>query len=402
MISTETEKEHFYLAERTRKIKGSGIRKAFDMASQLKDVIHLGLGEPDFNAPEELKILLKIAVDDGYSHYTPNAGFLDFRMVLAEKLKEENNIVYDPASEIMVTVGAMNAIHLATLSIIDPGDEVIIQDPSFVGFEPCIIMCGGVPIKVPLREEFDFEMQIEDLEAKITDKTKAIIINSPHNPTGAVLPRETIEKIADIALKNDIFIIADEVYEKLVYDGREHVSIASLPGMKDRTLTVQSFSKTFCICGWRMGYAAGPVPLINEMIKFQQFDSVHPPAPIQKAVLFYLKRSKEFVDYVKKIYIARRDYMVERLNSIGDVSCVKPHGAFYIFLNIKQLECTSEEFARFLLERYRVVTIPGSALGEAGEGYIRICLTVPIEQIQVACVRLEKAVEQVLKNGGVD
>lgn len=401
MISIETGKEHFYIAERTKKIKESGIRKAFDMVSQLKDVIHLGLGEPDFNAPEELKMLLKMAVDDGYSHYTPNAGFLDFRMVLAEKLEDENDIKYDPEKEIMITVGAMNAIHLAILSIVNPGDEVIIQDPSFVGFEPCILMAGGVPVKVPLKEEFDFEIQIEDIEAKITDKTKAMIINTPHNPTGAVLPRETIEKIADLSLKNDIFIIADEVYEKLVYDGREHVSMASLPGMKERTLTVHSFSKTFCICGWRVGYAAGPAPLINQMIKFQQFDSVHPPAPIQKAVLFYLKRSKEFIDYVKKVYIARRDCMFDRLNSIEEVSCIKPHGAFYIFLNIKQLGCTSEEFARFLLEKYRVVTIPGSALGDAGEGYIRICLTVPIEQIQVACVRLEKAVRQVLKDGGV-
>ncbi|MCD4785902.1 MAG: pyridoxal phosphate-dependent aminotransferase [Candidatus Eremiobacteraeota bacterium] len=402
MISTEAKKEHFYIAERTKKIKGSGIRKAFDMASQLKDAIHLGLGEPDFNAPEELKMLLKMAVDEGYDHYTPNAGFLDFRTVLAEKLEEENGIEYDPEKEIMVTVGAMNAIHLAILSIVNPGDEVIMQDPSFVGFEPCILMAGGVPVKVALREEFDFEVQIEDIEAKITDKTKMLILNTPHNPTGAVIPRQTIEKIADLALRNDIFIIADEVYEKLIYDGREHVSIASLPGMKERTLTVHSFSKTFCICGWRIGYAAGPIPLINEMIKFQQFDSVHPPAPIQKAVLFYLSRSNEFVDYVKKVYVSRRDYMVDRLNSIDDVSCIKPHGAFYIFLNIKQLECTSGEFARFLLEKYRVVTIPGTALGDAGEGYIRICLTVPIEQLEVACIRIEKAVKQVLRNGGVE
>jgi len=396
-LMTVTKEEFlFQISDRAKQIQGSGIRKAFDMASQMKDAIHLGLGEPDFEAPAELKTLLKMAVDEGFSHYTPNAGFLDFRCVLAEKLEEENGLVYDPDTEIMGSVGAMNAMHLAVLSLVNPGDEVIIQDPAFVGFEPAILMAGGVPVKVALKEENEFEILPEDIEARITEKTKVIIINSPHNPTGAVLQRDALEKIAELAVQHNLFVIADEVYEKLVYDGREHISIATLPGMKQRTLTVQSFSKTYSICGWRLGYAAGPAALINEMIKFQQFDSVHPPAPMQKAVMFFIRRSKEFIDYVKKIYVARRDYMVDRLNIIDGISCVRPHGAFYIFLNIKKLGITSKEFSRILLEKYRVVTIPGSALGGAGEGYVRICLTVPIEKIQVACMRIEEAVLEIL------
>lgn len=392
MSSTETE-ILFEPANRAKQIKGSGIRKAFDMANQMKDVIHLGLGEPDFEAPEELKMLLKMAVDEGYSHYTPNAGFMDFRSVLAEKLEQENNLQYDPATEIITTVGAMNAIQLAALSMINPGDEVILQDPAFVGFEPCIIMTGGIPVKVPLKEENEFELDPDDVKAKITDKTKAIIINSPHNPTGAVICEEKMRALAELAVKHNLYVIADEVYEKLIYDDRKHISMASLPGMKERTLTVHSFSKTYCICGWRVGFAGGPAPWINQMTKFQQFASVHPPAPVQKAVMFFLKRSKEFIDYMKKIYVARRDYMVDRLNMIDDISCIRPHGAFYIFLNIKKLGCTSQEFADFLLQKYRIVTIPGSVLGDAGEGYIRICLTIPIEQIQIACIRIEQAVK---------
>lgn len=400
-MTTTEEKRTDFLSNRSKNIKGSGIRKAFDMAASLKDVIHLGLGEPDFEAPEELKMLVKMALDEGFSHYTPNAGYLDFREMVSEKLANENDLHYNPATEIIATVGAMNAIHLAVLTLVNPGDEVIIQDPAFVGFEPCIIMAGGIPVKIPLKEEHNFELQPEDLEAKITSKTKLIIINTPHNPTGAVLSEETLIRIAQIAIENNIFIIADEVYEKLVYDNKKHISIAGLPGMKERTLFVTSFSKTYCICGWRIGYAAGPAELINEMVKFQQFDSVHPPAPMQKAAMFFINRSKEFVDYMKKIYTARRDYMTDRLNKINGLSCIRPSGAFYIFLNIKKLGWSSEDFAQFLLEKYRVVTIPGSVLGEAGEGYIRICLTVPIEKIQIACIRIEKAAADVLSGAAV-
>jgi aspartate/methionine/tyrosine aminotransferase len=203
-----------------------------------------------------------------------------------------------------------------------------------------------------------------------------------------------VEEIARIAVSRDLFVISDEVYEKLIYDGREHVSFASLPGMKERTLTVMSYSKTFCICGWRIGYAAGPAFLVNNMVKFQQFNSVHPPAPMQKAVLFYMNRAGEFMECIRKIYLARRDYMVDLLNQIKEIHCPRPSGAFYLFVNIKSLGCTSDEFARFLLQDYRIISIPGSAFGPSGEGYIRLCLTVPIEKLQVACLRIEKAIPQ--------
>ncbi|MFP4496872.1 MAG: pyridoxal phosphate-dependent aminotransferase [Vulcanimicrobiota bacterium] len=393
MTKTSTNKKDF-LAERTRIVKSSGIRKAFDMVESMKDVIHLGIGEPDFEAPEELKMLMKMAVDEGYSHYTPNAGYPDLRDVIAEKLKTENNLDYDPKTEVMATVGAMNAIHLAILCLIGPGDEAIIQNPAFVGFEPCIQMAGGRAVHVQLREEFEFRLQAEDVEKSITENTKLLIVNSPQNPTGSVLRGEDLKKIAEIAKKHNLFVISDEAYEKLVYDGIKHISIASLPGMKERTLTVMSFSKTYSICGWRIGFAAGPPGLLTNMIKFQQFDAVHPAAPVQKAAMFYLKRSQEYVEYMKKIYVSRRDYMVERLNQIGGVSCVKPEGAFYLFLNIKKLGIKSEEFSKYLLEEFRIVTIPGSALGKYGEGYIRICLTVPTEQLQIAAMRIEQAVQR--------
>lgn len=389
----------FKLSDRALNIKGSGIRKAFDMAANMKDVINLGLGEPDFEAPEELKMLLKMAVDGGYSHYTPNAGFQDFRAILSEKLKTDNQLEYDPDTQIISTAGAMNAIHLALLALVNPGDEVIIQDPCFVGFEPSILLAGGVPVKVPLFEENRFSLNPDEVKKRITPKTRVMIINSPHNPTGSVIPEEDMKQLARIARENNIFVISDEVYEKLVYDDHKHVSIAKMEGMKERTLTVMSFSKTYAICGWRIGYAAGPEKLIHNMVKFQQFDAVHPPAPVQKAVLFYIRRSREFVDFMKKIYVARRDFMVDRLNRIEEIKCFRPAGAFYIFLNIKNLGCTSQELADFLLNEYRIVTIPGSAFGEAGEGYIRICITVPIEQLQVACIRFEQAIQRISRQG---
>ncbi len=390
-------KQMLRLSDRAKIIKESGIRKAFEMAGDMKDVIHLGLGEPDFGAPEELKTLLKMAVDEGFSHYTPNSGFFDLRSVLSDKLRDENRIDYDPATEIMVTVGAMNAINLAMLCLVNPGDEVIIQDPAFVGFEPCTQMCGGVAVGVPLREDRQFRIDPADIRERITSRTRLLVINNPHNPTGAVLDPKDLEEIASIAREYDLFVLSDEVYEKLIYDGLEHTSMASLEGMKERTLTVMSFSKTFCICGWRIGFCAGPALLIRNMVKMQQSSSVHPAAPMQKAVMFYLNRSGEFVEYIKKAYTARRDYMTGLINQIEGIHCLKPQSAFYLFVNIKQLGCTSMEFSQLLLQEYRVITIPGSAFGPGGEGYIRICITVPVEKLQVACMRIEQAVRRFLK-----
>jgi len=385
------------LSHRMDQIKGSGIRKAFELAARLKDVIHLGLGEPDFDPPSKLKEYLKKSVDEGFSHYTLNSGLDELRSLLAEYLKREHNLNYDPSSEIMVTVGGMNGIHLALMSIVNLEDEVIIQDPSFVGFEPAIIMAGGRAVHVPLYEENSFRIQAEDIEKHITDKTRGIILNTPHNPTGAVLSKQDLEDISQVIKKHNLFVISDEAYERLVFDGKHHISIASLPDMKDRTIVVMSFSKTFAICGWRIGFVAAPSHIIQSMIKLQQFDSVHPAAPIQKAICHLLRERKlpTEISAMLEEFQKRRDFMVKGLNSIDGISCVKPEGAFYLFVNIKKLNVTSSYFSDFLLKQYHIVTVPGDVFGKYGEGYIRICLTVPVEKLKVALERIKEAVKQI-------
>ncbi len=385
-----------FLSERVQRIGASGIRKAFDLAnkSRLDDLISLGLGEPDFDTPAYVKDAAKRAIDEGFNRYTANAGIPELREAIADKLQRDNGIRYDPQSEIIVTVGAINAIHLAILAIINPGDEVLLPDPFFVAFEPCVIMAGGRAVHVQLHEENDFRLRAEDLEGHITEKTKMIIANTPHNPTGAVLTRSDLEAVAEVAQRHDLFVLSDEVYEKLVYDGARHISMASLPEMRERTVTIHSFSKAWCMCGWRIGYAAAPARIIEQMVKLQQFNSVHAPSYAQRAALVALTGPQDFMTTMRAEFDRRRRYLVERINQIEGLSCREPLGCFYAFPNIKQLGRPSQDVAALLLTHGRVVTVPGSALGTFGEGYLRLSYTVPMERLQVALDRIESTVRR--------
>ncbi|MEM4700056.1 MAG: pyridoxal phosphate-dependent aminotransferase [Candidatus Nezhaarchaeales archaeon] len=384
------------LSERTRLIRPSGIRRLFDLAQRTPGLISLGIGEPDLDTPSHVKDAAKRALDEGYTHYTPNAGFYDLREAIAEKLRSENSIEVSPDEVIVTGGGGTGALMLAALCLIDPGDEVIIPDPGFVVYEAVVLMAGGRPVYVPVLEENEYRMLPEEVEARVTPRTKAIIVNTPSNPTGGVMEGSDLEGIAEVAIKHNLYVISDEVYEKFVYDGHRHVSLASLPGMRERTVTVNSFSKTYAMTGWRIGYAAAPKDIVDEMVKLQQFTMVHAPAASQRAALAALRGPQDFVRDMVKEYDRRRRFIVDRLNSIPGLSCLRPRGAFYLFLNIKKLGMSSEEAALRLLERAGVVTVPGSAFGPHGEGYLRISYARPIEQLSEACDRIERAVRELV------
>jgi aminotransferase len=386
-----------YLSERVLKIGSSGIRRAFDLAkkSRIEDLISLGLGEPDFDTPAFVKDAAKRAIDEGFNRYTANAGIPELREAVARKLAFENQVSYDPESEIIITVGAINAIHLAILATINPGDEVLLPDPYFVAFEPCVIMAGGRAVHVPLREENDFRLRAEDLVPHITPRTKMVIVNTPHNPTGAVLGRADLEAIAAVACEHQLFVLSDEVYEKLVYAPATHVSMASLPNMRERTVTIHSFSKAWCMCGWRIGYAAAPARIVEQMVKLQQFNSVHAPSYAQRAALAALQGPQDFLATMAAEFDRRRRFMVGRVNAIEGLSCREPLGCFYVFPNIKALGVSSQEASRLLLTEGKVVTVPGSALGTSGEGYLRLSYTVPLDRLEVAMDRIEATVKKI-------
>lgn len=378
-----------FLSERVLMIGSSGIRKAFDLASRSKieDLISLGLGEPDLDTPPHVKEAAKQAIDEGFNRYTANAGIVELREAVAEKLSRENGVAYDPLSEIIITVGAINAIHLAILSIINPEDEVLLPDPFFVAFEPCVIMAGGRAVHVPLREEHGFRLQVSDLERHVTPRSKLLIVNTPHNPTGAVLSRPELEEIAGFARRHNLMVLSDEVYEKLIYD-QAHTSIASLQGMRERTVTIHSFSKAWCMCGWRIGFAAAPARIVDQMVKLQQFNSVHAPSYAQRAALAALRGPRDFIDEMRAEFTRRRRLVVDGINAIEGLSCVEPGGTFYCFVNVKGLGLSSEEAARVFLTDGRVVVVPGSALGRFGEGYVRLSFTVPEDRLRTAIERI--------------
>jgi len=384
------------LSYRTRAIALSGIRRLFDLAQKTSGVINFGLGEPDFDTPIHIKEAGKRALDLGYTHYSPNAGYPELREAIAEKLRTENNIEVT-AENIMVTIGASAGLLLSTLVVVEPGDEVLIPDPGFVIYEAVVRIAGGKPVRVPLREEDDFRMLPEKVNELITPKTKCIFINSPHNPTGAVLEYSDIKGIAEIAIDNGIYVISDEVYEKLVYDGAKHYSIASIPGMEELAITVNAFSKTFAMCGWRIGYVAASTKLINEMVKLQQFTVVHAPSMAQRAALEGLRNpeSKKFIEDMVREYDRRRRFMVENLNKIYGFKVKPPKGAFYVFANVKELGMTSTDLAELILSEAGVITVPGSAFGPNGEGYLRFCYATSISQIELGIKRIEGVIKKI-------
>ncbi|MFA4663034.1 pyridoxal phosphate-dependent aminotransferase [Pyrococcus kukulkanii] len=383
------------LKDRLDLVNPSEIRKLFDIAAGMKDVISLGIGEPDFDTPQHIKEYVKEALDLGLTHYGPNIGLLELREAIAEKLKKQNGIDADPKTEIMVLVGANQAFLMSLSTFLGDGEEVLIPSPMFVSYAPAVILAGGKPVEVPTYEENEFRLNVDDLEKYITEKTRALIINSPNNPTGAVLTRKDLEEIADFAVEHDLIVISDEVYEHFIYDDAKHYSIAALDGMFERTITVNGFSKTFAMTGWRLGFVAAPSWVIEKMVRFQMYNATCPVTFIQYAAAKALRdeRSWKAVEEMRKEYDRRRKLVWKRLNEMG-LPTVKPKGAFYIFPRIKDTGLTSKEFSELMLKEARVAVVPGSAFGKAGEGYVRISYATAYEKLEEAMDRMEKVLKE--------
>ncbi|WP_297463249.1 pyridoxal phosphate-dependent aminotransferase [Thermococcus sp.] len=383
------------LSDRLELVNPSEIRKLFDLAAGMKDVISLGIGEPDFDTPEHIKEYAKEALDKGYTHYGPNAGLPMLRKAIARKLKKQNGIEADPKSEIMVLVGANQAFLMGLATFLKDGEEVLIPSPMFVSYAPAVILAGGKAVEVPTYEENEFRLSVDDLEKNVTDKTRALIINTPNNPTGAVLTRKDLEEIEDFAVEHDLIVLSDEVYEHFVYDGVKNHSIASLDGMFKRTITINGFSKTFAMTGWRLGFVAAPSWIIEKMTRFQMYNATCPVTFVQYAAAKALEdeRSWKAVEEMRKEYDRRRNLVWKRLNEMG-LPTVKPKGAFYIFPRIKDTGLTDKEFSEMMLKEAKVAVVPGSAFGKAGEGYIRISYATAYEKLEEAMDRMEKVLKE--------
>lgn len=373
-------------------LKPSGIRKFFDIVSEMKDAISLGVGEPDFDTPWHIRDEGIYALEKGKTFYTSNAGLKELREEICKYQKRHQNIDYNPLKEVIVTVGGSEAIDIGLRAIINVGDEVIIPQPSYVSYEPCAILSGAKPVIINLKAENEFRLTPEELEAAITDKTKVLILPYPNNPTGAVMGREDLEKLADIIIKNDIYVMSDEIYGALTYNG-EHVSIASLDGMKERTILIDGFSKAFAMTGWRLGYACGPEHIIKQMTKIHQFAIMCAPTTSQYAAVEALKNGKKDVELMRQAYNQRRRFLMNAFKEMN-LECFEPFGAFYVFPCIKEFGMTSEEFATKFLEEERVAAVPGSAFGDSGEGFLRISYAYSLDNLKIAMDRLKRFVEK--------
>ena len=379
-----------------KKIKPSGIRKLFNLAQEKKGLVSFGIGEPDFVTPTHIREAAKKALDEGYTRYTPNLGFPEFRKALTIKLNQKNKISVTP-EEVVVTSGGTEALFFAFYTLINPGDEIIIPDPGFVSYESQVYFAGGTPIHFPLRGENNFHPNLKELKNCITPKTKAILLNSPSNPTGATFDKDELLAIAQLAQEKDLFVISDELYEDIVYDGREHISIASLPGMKEKTISIFGFSKSYAMTGWRLAYLAAPLNLVKEIAKLLQSTAVCANSMAQKAGQAAIQGSQDCVKEMFTAYNERRDVLAKGLNEIQGLSCYAPEGTFYTFVNIKETGMTSEELSMYLLEECKVVTVPGTAFGRQGEGYIRLSFATSLEDIKEGIKRIKKGIEKIKK-----
>jgi len=381
------------ISERCLHLPSSNFDKIMKMAIENKNVISLGPGEPDFVTPEHIKEAAIIAIDKGYTHYSPIGGRAETKEAIAKKLKKDNGIDASP-EEIVVTCGSQEALYLATLSLVDPGEKIIVPDPGFLAYIPMVETVSATPVSLPLREENGFEFDPGELERLIDQRTKVIIINSPSNPTGGILKKKTLEKLADIAIQHDLVIFSDEAYEKLVYDGKKHISMASLNGMNDRVLTFQSFSKTYAMAGFRIGYVAGPIDLIKAMTRLHIYTTVSAPTVSQIAAVEALNGSQKCVEEMRKEYDRRRKLITKRLEEMPKISSLKPEGAFYAFPNISKLGMSSVEASNFFLKKAKVLVVPGSEFGRWGKGYIRMSYATAYEKIEEAMDRIESAVRK--------
>lgn len=368
-------------------IKPSGIRKFFDIVATMKDAISLGVGEPDFDTPWRIRDEGIYSLTKGKTHYTSNTGLMELREAISDYLKRKYSLSYDAASEVMVTVGGSEAIDIALRAMLDPGDEVIIPQPSYVSYEPCTVLAGGKPVFINLKEENCFRLTAKELLDAITEKTKILILPFPNNPTGAIMEKEDIEAIAKVVIEHDLCVLTDEIYSELTYKG-DHVSIASLPGMKERTVYINGFSKAFAMTGWRLGYACAPSVILKQMLKIHQFAIMCAPVTSQHAAIEALKNCDAEVASMKQEYDRRRRFLVHSFKEMG-LSCFEPFGAFYIFPSIKKFGMTSDDFATALLKEQKVAVVPGTAFGASGEGFVRISYAYSLKRLKEALARIE-------------
>ena len=384
-----------FVSKKVTALKPSGIRKFFDIASEMKGVISLGVGEPDFDTPWHIREEGIYKLEKGKTMYTSNSGLKELRIAISNYLERKINVTYDPLKEVLVTVGGSEAIDMALRAIVEDGDEVIITTPCYVSYEPCAILAGAKPVTINLKNENQFRLTPEELEQAITPKSKVLVICYPNNPTGAIMTKSDLEKIAEVVIKHDLCVISDEIYSELTYDGN-HTSIASIPGMKERTIVVNGFSKAYSMTGWRLGYASGPEEIIRQMTKIHQFAIMCAPTNSQYAGIEALNNGDEDVNIMREAYDERRRYVLYRLSEIG-IPCFEPKGAFYVFPDVRQFGLSSEEFALRLLNEKKLVIVPGNAFGESGEGFMRISYAYSLDELKEALNRLEDFVKTLKK-----
>lgn len=375
------------------RIPPSGIRKFFDLAEQMEDVISLGVGEPDFVTPWAIREAGIYSLEKGRTYYTSNSGLMELREECSRYMMRKYGIKYDPESEILITVGGSEAIDLMIRTIIEPGDEVLIPEPSFVCYKPCTSIAGGVPVIIETKEEDNFKLTAQQLKEKITDKTKLLVLPFPNNPTGAVMEKSDLEAIAEVLKDTDIMVLSDEIYGELQYADQPHIPFSMIDSMRDRTVVINGFSKAFAMTGWRLGYAMGPAPIIEMMRKIHQFGIMSAPTTSQFAAIEALRSCDFDVEQMKDEYNQRRRFIVDGFRKMG-LSCFEPYGAFYVFPCIKSLGMTSDEFCNALLTEERVAVVPGTAFGECGEGFIRCSYAYSINEIEEALKRIERFVEK--------
>lgn len=379
-------------------IQPSGIRKFFDIASEMEDVVSLGVGEPDFDTPWHIRDEGIYSLEKGRTFYTSNSGLKPLREEISRYLNRRYNLNYDPLHEILVTVGGSEGIDIALRAMLDPGDEVLIPQPCYVSYLPCVSLADGVPVTIELKEENEFRLTKEELLEKITDKTKILVLPFPNNPTGAVMRREDLEDIAEVIIDHDLYVLSDEIYSELTYQG-DHVSIASLPGMRERTLTINGFSKSYAMTGWRLGYICGPQEIVAQMTKIHQFAIMCAPTTSQYAAVEALRNGDSDVAKMRESYNQRRRFLMHAFEEMG-LKCFEPFGAFYVFPCIKEFGLTSDEFAMRLLEEEHVAVVPGTAFGDCGEGFLRISYAYSIEDLKIALERLGRFIAKLRRQQG--
>lgn len=386
---------NYDLSKKIINIKPSGIRRFFDLVAEMDDVVSLGVGEPDFDTPYHIRDYGIYALEKGKTFYTSNSGLKELRQEISKYLNRKYNLDYDPLSEILVTVGGSEAIDIGLRAILNEGDEVIIPEPSYVSYKPCTILAGGVPVTIDLKNENNFRLTKKELEEKITSKTKVLILPFPNNPTGAIMEEEDLLEIAEVVKEKNIIVMTDEIYSELTYKNK-HFSIAAIPGMKERTIYINGFSKAFAMTGWRLGYVCAPKPIIEQMTKIHQYAIMCAPTTSQYAAVEALRNGEEDVVKMRESYDRRRKFLLESFKEM-DIDCFEPYGAFYVFPSIKKYGMSSDDFATTLLKEERLAVVPGTAFGDSGEGFIRISYAYSIENLKIAISRLKIFINKIKK-----